>query len=334
MNTIKAMVLAALMLLACGGCGPNVGYVIKPVPISEALQETVIASDEGLFVSDKVLVLDVDGLLVNQREMGLFSMGDNPVSLFVEKLDKAQADASIKAVVVRINSPGGGVTASDIMYRRLMDFRSARNVPVIAVIEDVGASGGYYIACGADRIIAHPTSVTGSIGTIVQTFSLAGAMSALRIEARAITSGPRKDMASPFKPLAPEDMAILQGMIDEYYQRFLDVVAAGRTQLTPEQIKPLADGRVFTGAQAKENGLVDQLGYMGDAIAQAKAASKAARVKVVMYHRPMGYRANAYSAAPDAPTQPQVNLVNISMPQMLSAAQPSFLYLWTGHSYR
>lgn len=335
-GTERALVLAALAgaVLATAGCGQNVGWVIKPVLIDEALRETVIAADRGLFVADKIVLLDVDGLLFNRRQAKWFQSVDNPVSLFIEKLDKAQADPNVKAVVVRINSPGGGVTASDIMYDRLVRFKKAKSVPVIAIIEDVGASGGYFIACGADKIMAHPTSVTGSIGCIVQTVSFAGTMKLLRIDAQAVTSGPRKDMASPFKPLDPEDLAILQKMVSEYYERFLTVVAASRSGLDNDRLRTLADGRVYTGRQAKENGLVDELGTVSDAIAAAKKAGELRAVKVVMYHRPLGYRANAYSAAPAAPSQPQFNLVNFSAGELFSAAQPQFLFLWTGHTYR
>ena len=316
--------------LAICGCGQETGWVLKPVPIDEQLRETVLTADPGWGVTDKIAVLDVDGLLMNQREAGWFGEKDNPVSLFVEKLDKAERDPNLRALIVRINSPGGGVTASDIMYRRLLRFRQAKKVPVVAVVEDVGASGGYYLACAADSIIAHPTSVTGSIGVMVQALSFAGTMRMLRIDARAVTSGPLKDMASPFKPLDEKDLAILQTIVDEFYDRFLDVVDAGRPKLDREKIKALADGRVYTGEQAKANGLVDELGYMDDAISLAKKASGAGRVKVVMYHRPLGYRANVYSAADGPPAQ--INLLNVSVPNLLSLGQPQFLYLWTGHT--
>jgi protease-4 len=339
MKTAETKILASVMLLiaACWstcGCGQNVGWVIKPVPTDEALRETVIAADSGLFVADKILVLDVDGLLFNQRRGGLFALAENPVALFTEKLDKARMDPNVKAVVLRVNSPGGGVTASDIMYEQLRRFRGARGIPVVAVIEDVGASGGYYVACAADKIIAHPTSVTGSIGTMVQTVSVAGTMKLLRIDAQAVTSGPRKDMASAFKPLDPEDLAILKQMVDEYHGRFLSVVAKSRTNLTSEQIKALADGRVYTGEQAKQNGLVDDLGYIHESIAMAKEFGNLDRVKVVMYDRPLGYRANAYSRAPGPTAQSQVNLVNISADELFNSVHPQFLYLWTGHTNR
>ncbi|RPI63867.1 MAG: signal peptide peptidase SppA [Planctomycetaceae bacterium] len=322
-----ALVVASLLV---GGCSPNTGYVVKPIPLDEQLQETVITADAGWFVSDKIVVIDIDGLLMNQREMGFFSAGENPVSLFIEKMDKAQSDPNVKAVVLRINSPGGGVTASDIMYRRVMQFRKARPAtPVVAAIEDVGASGGYYIACAADTIYAQPTSVTGSIGVIVQTVSFAGTMTKIGITAKAVTSGKYKDMGSPLKELNPDDQAVIQGIVDEFYAGFLKVVADGRKNLSAEQVAKLADGRVYTGRQAKELGLVDTLGYVDDAVMLAKKRiGPDAKVRVVMYHRPWGQKENYYSKA--SPAAPQLNLVNINVPSLLSLTQPQFLYLWTG----
>ena len=321
-----AIILVAVSLVA--GCGPGTGFLIRPVPVSEALEETTVSTDPGFFVTDKVVVVDVSGLLFNQRSEGLFGSHDNPVSLFVEKIDKVQKDPEVKAVVLRINSPGGGVTASDIMYRRVAELKKERKIPIVAAIEDVGASGAYYIACGADTIVASPTSVTGSIGVIVQTFSLAGTMAKLGIDAKAITSGPMKDMASPFKPLNADDQKVLQEIVTEFYGRFVEVVAAGRPKLKREDVKRLADGRIYTGEQALAGGLVDSTGDVKDAVTEAKKRAGIKAAKVVMYDRPWGYKANVYSAAPMGGMQ--VNLLNVSMPGLMTWLEPQFLYLWTG----
>lgn len=313
-------------LLAAGGCAPT-GLLIKPVVIREKLAEKTVHRDEGFWISDKVVVIDIDGVIMNQRSTSMFSSGENPVSLFIEKIDKAEKDCNVKALILRINSPGGGVTATDIMYRRLMRFKKERNVPVIAVIEDVGASGGYYLACGADKIVAHPTSITGSIGVIVQTLSFAGTMQKIGLTSKAITSGPRKDMASPLKPLDPEDEKILQSIVDDFYGRFVAVVDKGRPSLSTQRVKTLADGRIYTAAQAQDNGLVDMLGDMNDVIELAKKQSGVSRARVVIYDRPMGYRANVYSQHPNV--APQINLINITAPDLLTMTQPQIMYLWT-----
>ncbi len=180
MNRYMSM-MAILGGLFLGGCGGRTGWLLKPVPIDEELHETVVGGDDSWLVFSKIVIVDVDGILLNERQRGLFGVEESPVSLFIEKLDRAAGDGKVVAIILRINSPGGSVTASDIMYRRLKRFRSQRpEVPVIAIVEDVGASGAYYIACGATRILAHPTSVTGSIGVIMQTVSVAGTMKMLR----------------------------------------------------------------------------------------------------------------------------------------------------------
>jgi protease-4 len=314
--------------LVAAGCGQGTGFLIKPVPVSEELREATVPPEVCPFVTDKIAVVGVDGLIMNSRNDGLFGRGENPVSLFVEEIDKAQKDSNVKALVLRINSPGGGVTATDLMYRRLAEFKKERKVPVVAMIEDVGASGGYYLACGADAIIVAPTSVTGSIGVIVQTFSLAGTLAKLGIEAKAITSGPRKDMASPFKALDPEDEKILQGIVTEFYERFLEIVATGRPALGKDGVKALADGRVYTGTQAVAKGLADATGDMSDALALAKKRAGIKTARVVMYDRPWGYKANVYSAAPVGGMQ--INLLNVSAPNLMTWLEPQFLYLWTG----
>jgi len=147
----------------------------------------------------------------------------------------------VKAVVLRVNSPGGTVTASDIIYRELMLFRERTKVPVVAVMMDVAASGGYYLAMATDAILVHPSTVTGSIGVIMLTVNAKGLLEKVGVEANAITSGPRKDMGSPFRTMTSEEKAIFQGVIDSFYQRFLTVVQEGRPELSADQIKKLAD---------------------------------------------------------------------------------------------
>lgn len=327
---MNARHVCAILVASClvGGCGPKAGFLIRPVSPDEELVETVVSRDPGWFVTDKIAIVDVDGLILNQRGDGLFGANENPVSLFVEKIEKAQDDPDVRAVVLRINSPGGGVTATDLMYRRLAQLKAKRKVPVVAAIQDLGASGAYYLACGADAIVVAPTSVTGSIGVIVQTFNLEGTMAKLGVEAKAITSGPMKDMASPFKALDPEAEKVLQGIVAEFYDRFVDVVADGRPKLGRDAVKALADGRVYTGAQAVAKGLADQAGDVVDAVALAKERAGLKAARTVMYERPWGYKANVYSAAPLGPLQ--VNLLNLSAPDLMAWLRPQFLYLWTG----
>lgn len=149
------LVLFSFCAVVCG-CGPT-AFLVQPVPASRALRETQIDRDEGFFVRDKISVVDIDGILMNRKSRGFLSSGDNPVSVFVEKLDKAKKDRDVRAVVLRLNSPGGTVAASEAMYHALQEFRKETGKPVVACMLDVGASGAYYLACGCDGIMAQPS---------------------------------------------------------------------------------------------------------------------------------------------------------------------------------
>lgn len=327
--TLAAGIAWAASLLTAVGCGP-VAYKITAVPAQEELQETVVLSEGGLFPT-KIVQIEVDGLIMDTRKFSLFGTGENPVSLFVEKLDRAAGDPSVKAVVLRINSPGGGVTASDLMYTEVMAYKKRTSKPVIAVLMDVAASGGYYVACSADEIIAQPTTVTGSIGVIMQTVSFAGTMAKLGITADAVTSGKMKDAGSPLRVMKAEEREVFQKLVNQFYDRFVSVVAAGRSKkLTEEKIRELADGRVYSAQQALEMGFIDSIGTLKGAFATTKERIGAKRIRVVSYQRPTDYKPNVYA---DAPAQaPQVNLVNIQIPEAWSDPAPQFLYLWApGH---
>jgi len=326
----SCMVAAFAAVFIAAGCGP-MGYKITPIPVSEKLREKVVWKDRGL-VFDKVALIELDGMLVNAERSGLLVAAENPVALAVEKLDKAAADPFVKAVILRINSPGGTVTASDLVYRQVLKVRQGfdnhKPKPVVAMLMDVAASGAYYIACGADKIIAHPTTVTGSIGVIMYALNIEALMHKLGVAADAIKSGDKKDAGSLFRPLTPQERKIFQGVIDEFYSRFLEVVKKGRPDLDEKKLSQLADGRVFTGQQARDLHLVDQVGDLFTAINAVKETTGLSKVKVVMYHRPADYRANVYSQLPETCTV-QFNLLNVTLPDLADLQRPQFMYLWT-----
>jgi len=274
----------------------------------------------------KVLLLDLSGVISGQAKEG-FLPQPNMLAMFREELMKASNDNNVKAVVVRINSPGGTVTASDIMYHELREFKMKRKIPVIASMMDVAASGGYYLAMATDKIFVHPSTVTGSIGVIMLTVNARGLLEKVGVEASAITSGPRKDMGSPFRVMTPEERAIFQSVIDSFYQRFLTVVQEGRPNLTPDQIKKLADGRIYSGDQAKAAGLIDEIGYLDEAIEAAKKKAGLTEARVVTYGRPGEYQNNIYSHL-FATSSAMTGLVNMDMLSMVRGGTPQFMYLW------
>ena len=318
--------------LAAWGCGPT-AYKITPVSPGQTLGEKVVWKDPGL-VFEKIALVEIDGLISNSSRGGLLGQQENPVALVVEKLQKAGSDRWVKAVILRINSPGGTVTASDMIYQQVKLLQEGKagkgGKPVIAVMMDVAASGAYYIACGAEKIVAHPTTITGSIGVIMYTFNVNGLFDKLGIGSEAIKSGAKKDAGSPFRPITAQERKVFQDIIDQFYGRFLNVVKTERKSLDQDNFTRLADGRVFSGPQAKELGLVDCLGNLNTAIELAKQAAGLSKARVVMYHRPADYRANVYSRARLPGPITQFNLFNLTASQFSDLQGPQFMYLWTG----
>jgi len=277
----------------------------------------------------KILLTDISGFLSEEGSSPTVIIGAPPPRVpllvrFREELKKAEDDPHVKAVLVRINSPGGTVTASDIMFKELDTFRRTAKIPVIAVMMDVAASGGYYVALAADTIIAHPTTVTGSIGVIMLTLNAEGLMQRLGLATATIKSGERKDMGSPFRALTDEERKIYQSVIDGLHGQFVARLVTAR-KLPPDMARTLADGRVYTAQQALALKLVDQIGYMDDALRLARRTIGVDEARVVVYHRPTEYRATYYARSGasadglDATLAPLASLVG---------AGPRFLYLW------
>ena len=215
--------IALLALVLCGCSVLSIDFQPRIRPLDE---ETL----EGRG-SAKILLVDLSGVL--QDESVSFSLGAPPprVPLLArvrEELEKAEKDDRVRAVIVKINSPGGTITASDILYREIVEFKARRKIPVTAVIMDVGASGGYYVALAADTIVVHPTSVTGSLGVVMLTVNAQGLMEKIGVAPLAIKSGPMKDAGSPFRPLTQPELQVFQGVIDDMYGRFVRLIAASR----------------------------------------------------------------------------------------------------------
>ena len=208
---------------------------------------------------DKILVINVDGVISDSPDSGAFgfSTSESMVARIKEELNVAQKDSDIKGVILKVNSPGGGVTASDIIYRELNLFKSKKKIPIVALFMDTAASGGYYISMSADAIIAHPTTVTGSIGVIISSLNFKEGMDKIGVKDQTITSGPNKNILSPFDEFSPEKRKIIQSIVDDMYKRFFNIVKKNRTKIDSQKLKSLADGRIFTADQAFKEGLVD-----------------------------------------------------------------------------
>jgi protease IV len=316
----RRIALALLVLVAGAGCSVisiDLNPRIRPLE-----EETVDGAGAA-----KVLLLDLSGLI--QEDTPSLSLTTPPprVPLLArvrEELVRAEKDDAVKALVVRINSPGGTITASDVVYRELREFKQRRKIPVVAAIMDVGASGGYYAALAADQIFAHPTTITGSIGVIMLTVNAQGLLEKVGVTPLAIKSGPLKDAGSPFRGLTDEERAVFQSVIDDMYGRFVRLVAESR-KIPEARVRAFADGRIYTAEQARALGLVDRIGYLDEAVAAARQAASLTQARVVMYHRPREYRANLYSSSPPAGADTLI----AQMASLLGGGPGArFLYLW------
>jgi protease IV len=316
------------------GCGP-VHFAVGVSPGDQQLKATAVSRD-GHWFSDRVAVIDVSGLIVNAPRPGLIQQGENPVSELHEKLQQAADDWRVKAVVLRLNTPGGGVTASDAMYREVLRFRAESGKPVVALMMDVTASGGYYVACAADRIVTYPTSVVGSIGVIVQTISVKPALAKIGVQTEALTSGKNKDAGSPLSTLTDDHRRVLQGLVDDYYARFVNVVRDARPGIPQERFADLTDGRVVSGEQAVASGLADRVGDIYDAGEWAAKLAGIEHADLIVYHRRLEYVGSPYAASPvgspaaGASGGTQVNLLQLNMTGALPGfnAPVGVYYLW------
>ncbi len=322
-NRHGAMILLVLGAVLHGCSAPSL--LITPVSGRRSLVETQL-SRESFWTRNKVALIDVSGILMNGPKYQLLSEGEHPVSLLLEQLDKARSDRRVKAVILRINSPGGTVVASELMHDEITHFKKSGK-PIVAVMMDVAASGGYYIACACDVILAQPSSVTGSIGVVMQLFDVSGTMEMIGVKSDAIVSGEHKDTGSPFRTMRPEERELFQNIVNDMYERFVTVVDAGRADLDGQSVRRLADGRVYTASQALEEGLIDGIASMREAVRIAKRRAGLQRARLVTYHRPLDYRPNYYARSAGTPGS-DVNLIKFNGATWLDRMTPRFMYLW------
>lgn len=206
---------------------------------------------------DRVAVVVIEGVIADSRRA-------------LDELERYQDNPAVRALVLRIDSPGGAVAPSQEIHAAVLKFRRTSGKPVVASMGRVAASGGYYIAAAATRILANPGTITGSIGVIMQLPNLSGLMEKVGVRTTIIKSGEFKDLGGAVRDLTPAERKILQDMLDDVHAQFIDAVAAGR-KMERERVVALADGRIFTGRQALGAGLVDELGDLRDAVARAGA---------------------------------------------------------------
>lgn len=278
--------------------------------------------------AERVAVIDVDGVILNTPFVGPSSVGENPLALFREKLDAAEADGCVKAVVLRINSHGGGVAACLAMRRDLERFKARTGKPVVACLLDTACGGAYYLATAADQIVAGETTVCGGVGVILNLFNLQDLMAQFNIVPQSIKTGPLTDIGTSARAIKPEEKQILQAMADEFYGRLAADIKQARPGLKPENGTTL-DGRIFTTTQARARGLVDTVGDLDAAIAlaaQLGGGGGEARPQVVLYRRANDPAHSIYAVTANIPLQGAGLFPNL--PGLERSKLPAFLSMW------
>jgi protease-4 len=301
-----------------------VSSTIEKSARTEPIRATIVTPGRGGTDAPRVALIDVDGLIVNGEISAGLNESENPVALFREKLDAAASDPQVCALVVRINSPGGGVVASDIMSHDLQDLRKRTGLPLVAYVMELGTGGGYYLATAADVILAHPNSITGGIGVIFNHYSLLDTMATHGVISRPVKAGENIDMGTYSDLLQDESRAWLQNMANEYHGRFQQVVSSRRPAVNRDP--STFDGRIFAPGQALERGLIDDVGYLEQAISTAQEMAGATDCAVVMYHRSNNPPRSIYAS--DGVSAPLSGLLPMSVPGLDRSRLPRFLYLW------
>jgi protease-4 len=270
--------LVLVALLGTGGAESMASRGFMP-----ALQEITV--EDGAAGAGKIAVIPVQGIIYtdDQTEWGTSMVDD-----IKNALQTALEDDSVKAVVLAVNSPGGEVTASDIIYHEVLKVQKKK--PVVVAMTSLAASGAYYIACAADWIVANETTFTGSIGVIIQSLNYEGLFDKVGLDAVVFKSGKFKDMLSGSRPMTPEEQAYVEGMVMQVYERFLGIVSRARDLPADGLRETFADGRIITGKDAKEAGLVDQLGYVEDAYDKARVLADAPDAGVIRYQSGINFQ--------------------------------------------
>jgi protease-4 len=313
-----------LVILAVFSAGSDIQHGGPPV-----LNEEVV-SGHGV---NKIAQIELSGIILPQQ-LSLFGSNANIVERVKNQLRQATSDPSVVAILLVVDSPGGGVTASDELWNEVKKAKGKKKV--IVHMGNLCASGGYYVSAPADHIVASPTTVTGSIGVIMSLLDASSLMQdKLGVKENNITSGPYKDIGSMARPMKPEERAIMQAVVDDMYGRFVKIVAEGRAGKGPipaeakaaeAAVRTIADGRIYTATQALSNGLVDEIGYLEDAQKAARKIAGVSDAEIIRYRRKLSFM-DIFSG--DAEGKVNVNAgVQVDAGRVLPTG-PQFLYLWS-----
>jgi len=314
------IIILLISLTACSG--PQV-RLFREAP--EPLREFTL---EGVG-KDKILLIPVTGLISDMPKKGVLRTSPSLVEQVVLQLNKAEKDKQIKAVLLKINSPGGTITASDLLYHEIMSFKEKTGAKIIISMMDIAASGAYYMSLPADKIMAHPTSVTGSVGVIFLQPRVTGLMDKLGLGVDVKKFGKNKDMGSPFRESSEEEQKLLQKAVNDFGERFIRLVQKHRN-LDQRALTDVATGRIFLADDALKLGLVDTIGYLSDAVKESKKVAKVPDdARVIVYRRAEFPEDNYYNVSGVASEDVSVSVISMDLLEPFSL-KTGFYYLWPG----
>lgn len=311
----------SIAMIFCGCATPRITLFSDA---SDPLREVIL---DGT-AKDKILVIPITGVITDSPRSRIMRTMPGVVQEVVAHLRRAEKDDRVKAVLLKIDSPGGTITASDILYHEITSFKQRSGKKVVVCMMNLATSGGYYVSLPADVIMAHPTTVTGSIGVILIRPEVAGLMEKIGVNVQVSKSGKNKDMGSPFRPVTPAEEHMLQELADTLGRRFVDLVKQHR-KLDGQRLDAVADARIFLADAAVAAGLVDKIGYLQDAIAEAKQiADLDADARVVAYRRTDYPDDNIYNTLTSGTRGDLRPLVDMGPVGDLLALDAGFYYLW------
>jgi protease-4 len=316
---IISTILIAILLAGCAA--PRITLFSDA---ADPLQEVTL---EGS-ANDRVVVIPISGVITDKPKSRVMQTMPGMVQEVVSHLRLAEADDRVKAVLLKIDTPGGTTTASDILYHEIVAFKARTGKNVVVCMMNLATSGGYYVSLPADVIMAHPTTVTGSVGVILMRPELSGLMEKIGVGVQVNKSGDNKDMGSPFRPTTPTEENMLQGLADALGRRFVDLVKQHRG-LDGQRLATVADARVFLAEAALEAGLVDKIGYLRDAIDEAKRlAGLDDDARVVAYRRTRYPDDNLYNTLTSGTQTDPMPIVDLGPLTGLLTLDAGFYYLW------
>ena len=317
---IKIVFLLIMSFLAAGCMSPKVKLFTDA---TDPLKEFTLAGE----AEDKILLIPVNGIISDFSHKGLLRTKPSMVQEIVSQLRMAENDPAVKAVLFKIDSPGGTVTASDILYHEIREFKEKTDKVVTVSLMNVAASGGYYISLPADHIMAHPTSIAGSVGVIFIRPKINGLMEKIGVDVVTHTSGRHKDMGSPFREATSAEEEMFQGLADRLGERFLRLVKRHR-YLDASELANVKTARIYLADEALEVGLVDEIGYLKDAVSKTREmAGLSEDSRLVVYRRTEYPNDNLYNTQTRYQAGRQA-LVDLGLPESAKFDRAGFYYLW------